>query len=152
MDRILTTTAPSSSRNRLRVLHLEDASADREIVREILETEGVVCDIQPVETREEFVAALEKGGIDLVLSDLALPAFDGLSALALVRAKCPEVPYIFVSGSMGEEAAIETIKSGATDYVLKDRLSRLAPAVRRAVAETKEREKRKRAEEALHKS
>lgn len=133
----------------LRVLHLEDSPHDREMIQAVLENENVSCDVRFVETRRDFLAALETEQFDLILSDHALPAFDGLSALAIVREKSPETPFIFVTGSMGEETAIETIKNGATDYVLKDRLARLVPAIRRAAREAHEREQRQQAEEAL---
>ena len=92
------------------------------------------------------MAALEHGGIDLILSDYTLPAFDGLSALGTVRAAWPDLPVILVSGTLGEERAIDSLKSGATDYVLKEHLSRLAPAVRRAMQEVEERAERRRLE------
>jgi DNA-binding NarL/FixJ family response regulator len=85
----------------------------------------------------------------LILSDYSLPSFNGLSALKIARERCPEVPFIFVSGALGEELAIELLKQGATDYVLKNRLSRLAPAVCRALQEVEERNERRMAEEAL---
>ena len=85
----------------------------------------------------------------VILADYRLPSFDGLSALAIAQEKCPDVPFIFISGTIGEEFAVETLRRGATDYILKDRLSRLAPAVRRALAETEEHSKRQKAEEKL---
>jgi CheY-like chemotaxis protein len=132
---------------KLRILHLEDNGNDAELIREDLADGGIDCDIVRVETREEFVAALERGGFDLILADYLLPLFDGLSALAIRQERCPDLPFVFVSGQIGEERAIESLKSGATDYVLKDRLSRLVPAVNRALAEQQERTRRKEAEE-----
>src|SRR5882672_4501097 len=134
----------------LRFLHLEDDPNDQEIVRETLVAEGLVRDTERVSSRKEFEAALERGGIDLILSDFALPDFDGLSALRIARARAPEIPFILVSGTIGEEAAIESLQAGATDYVLKHRLSRLAPAVRRTLREFREQRMRREAEEALH--
>jgi signal transduction histidine kinase/FixJ family two-component response regulator len=137
---------------RLRVLYLEDEPNDVELVQTTLASDGVVCDILRVDTREVFLAALERGGYDLILSDKSLPAFDGLSALALAREKRPEVPFIFISGTLGEEAAIESLKNGATDYVLKQRLTRLVPVTRRALrnaAERAERQQRERELEAI---
>src|SRR5580692_4627537 len=119
----------------LDILHLEDDPNDATLVRAALETEGIRCEINRVENREDFVTALEHGGIDLILSDYSLPAFDGLSAAKIVRTRWPDLPVILVSGTLGEELAIESFKSGATDYVLKERLARLAPAVRRAMQE-----------------
>jgi DNA-binding NtrC family response regulator len=131
---------------KLRILHLEDSKNDAELVRERLKDDGVVCEITRVETRNDFAAAIERGCFDLILVDYKLPDFDGLSALAICREKCPDIPVLFVSGQIGEDRAIESLKSGATDYVLKDRLSRLAPAVNRALAEVKEKKERKKAE------
>ena len=95
------------------------------------------------------VASIEHGGFDLILADYTLPSFDGLSALKLALEKCPDVPFIFVSGTLGEEVAVEALKIGATDYILKQRLSRIAPSVHRALREAKERGERKRAEALL---
>jgi PAS domain S-box-containing protein len=132
----------------LRILLLEDSARDAELVQELLEAEHFVCEITRVETRAEFLAALEHGGIDLVLADYKLPSFDGLSALKLTLSARPDLPFIFVS-SFGEEIAIEALTSGATDYVLKTKLSRLVPAVQRAMRGARERAERKQAEEAL---
>ncbi|MBI4662832.1 MAG: response regulator [Verrucomicrobia bacterium] len=130
----------------LRILHLEDNPHDRELVQTMLAAEGLVCHIEQVETKEDFRLALEAGSWDLIMSDFTLPGYDGLSALALSAEKRPEVPYLFVSGTMGEEQAVESLKHGATDYVLKHRLDRLVPAVCRALRESEERRQRQRAE------
>src|SRR6476660_8787940 len=130
----------------LHILHLEDDPNDAELIQCALEAEGITCAISRVETRNDFVSALERGGIDLVLSDFALPAFDGLSATNIVHDKWPTTPFILVSGSMDEELAISSFKSGATDCVPKKDLSRLAPAVRRAMREVEERAERQRLE------
>jgi signal transduction histidine kinase len=98
------------------------------------------------------VEQLERHPPDMILSDYALPAFDGYAALAIAKEKVPNIPFIFVTGTMGEEVAIETLKNGATDYVLKTRLARLGPAVQRALRESAERYERQRAEEKLRKS
>jgi PAS domain S-box-containing protein len=135
----------------LRILLLEDSVQDAELIQELLEADDFVCEVTRVETRAEFLAALEHGGIDLILADYKLPSFDGLSALKLALSARPDLPFIFVSG-FGEEIAIEALTSGATDYVLKTRLSRLAPSVHRALREARERAERKRAEEALRRS
>jgi signal transduction histidine kinase len=92
------------------------------------------------------VAALERGETDLVISDYSLPAFDGLAALDIMRAKYPDLPFILVSGTLGEELAIDSLKKGATDYVLKNRISRLVPSVKRAIKEVEERAERRRLE------
>ena len=102
----------------VRILHLEDERNDAELVQATLEADGLACEVARVETRAEFLTAVEQGGFDLILADYSLPAFDGLSALAIAREKRPEAPFLFVSGALGEEVAIETLKSGATDYVL----------------------------------
>ena len=130
----------------LQILHLEDNPHDAALVHSMLKTGGIKCSITCVQNREEFLAALARGDIDLILSDFSLPAFDGLSALGIAQACCPDVPFILVSGTLGEERAIESLKGGATDYVLKERLARLVPAVQRALQEVKERVKRKLAE------
>src|SRR5215813_4138073 len=133
----------------LRILHLEDDRSDAELVQAVLETEGVLSHVTRVETLADFVASLEQGGFDIILADYTLPSFDGLSALKIAHAKCPDVPFIFVSGTLGEEVAIEALKIGATDYLLKERLSRLAPSIRRALREVEGRAERKRVEALL---
>jgi len=136
----------------LLILHLEDDPIDAELVLATLSGEGMECETVVVATREEFSAALERGGFDLILADFALPTFDGMSALSITRERHPDLPFIFVSGRLGEEAAIESLRNGATDYVLKNRLSRLAPAVLRALSEAEERVEHRKAEEALRES
>ena len=133
----------------LRILHLEDNRHDAELVQAALETEGIVSRVTRVETRADFVASLEQGGFDIILADYTLPAFDGLSALKIALARCPNVPFIFVSGTLGEEVAIEALKIGATDYLLKERLARIVPSVHRALREAKERGERQRTERVL---
>jgi len=135
----------------LRILLLEDSIQDAELVEDLLEADHFVCEVTRVQTRAEFLAALEDGGFDLILADYKLPSFDGLSALKLALNARPDLPFIFVSG-FGEEIAIEALTSGATDYVLKTRLSRLVPSVQRALREARERAERKKAEEALRRS
>jgi len=122
----------------LNILHLEDDPNDAELVQSLLETEGIACKIVCVETRTDFIAAVDKGGFDMILADHTIPSFDGTSALLIAREKCPNVPFIFVSGTLGEELAIESLKKGATDYVLKQRMARLVPAVQRAQKEALE--------------
>lgn len=136
----------------LQILHLEDDPVDAELVEATLLREGVACCVRVVATQSDFVAALEQGGIDLVLADYSLPDFNGMVGLSIVRERYPELPFVFVSGRLGEEAAIESLRSGATDYVLKNRLTRLAPAVLRALEEARERSELKKAEESLRES
>jgi len=136
----------------LRILYLEDDPKDAELVEETLATDGIRCRVMRVETKADFITALEKGGIDLILADYTLPSFDGLSALKIAQEGWPQVPLIFVSGTLGEEVAIEALKIGATDYVFKTRLSRIVPSVQRALREAEERIGLSRAEEALRRS
>jgi PAS domain S-box-containing protein len=136
----------------LRILHLEDNPRDAELIHGTLESDGILCQITRVETQADFFTALEQRGWDVILADYSLPSFDGLSALKLAVEKSPDVPFIFVSGALGEELAIEALKTGATDYVFKERLSRIVPSVQRALREAEERTKRKQAEEALRES
>jgi PAS domain S-box-containing protein len=136
-------------KSELRILHLEDNPDDAELIEMLLTGHGIACEIQRVETRDDFIAALDRGEFDLILSDFSLPAFDGLSALELAREKRPQTPFLFVSGTLGEEVAINALKSGATDYVLKQRMTRLGSAVSRAIADAEEREALQRAETAM---
>ncbi|MDD5711202.1 MAG: HD domain-containing protein [Smithellaceae bacterium] len=133
----------------LRILMLEDVKADADLNERELRRLGHAVETLRVDTRQAFIDALEHFSPDVILSDYALPAFDGLSALGIAKETHPHIPFIFVSGVMGEELAIETLKRGATDYVLKQRLSRLVPAVERALNEAEEYAERKRAEDAL---
>lgn len=130
----------------LHILHLEDDLVDAELVQRTLKTGGIHCEITRVQCHDSFVAALEQGGIDLILSDFSLPDFDGFSAAKIVRARWPALPLILVSGTLGEDVAIDSLKNGATDYVLKERLVRLVPAVRRAMQEVKDRDEHQRLE------
>jgi PAS domain S-box-containing protein len=136
----------------LRILSIEDDPKDAELIQDLLETEGIACEVTRVDTQAALLASLDEGGIDVILADYSLPSFDGISALKLAIKACPDVPFIFVSGTLGEEVAIEAIKIGATDYVLKTRLSRLVPSVLRALREATERAERKRTEESLRQS
>ncbi len=136
----------------LRILHLEDSPHDRQLIHGILEIEGFALEITAVENRADFLNAINNHVFDIILSDQSLPTFDGFSALHMVKAKHPDIPFIFVTGSMGEEAAIQSIKDGATDYVLKDRLNRLIPAVERAIREADQSYKTRQAGQALRQS
>lgn len=136
----------------LRILILEDSEPHAELLELLLREGGLTFTAVRADSRAGFQRELEARAPDLILSDYALPAFDGLEALTLAKRRVPDVPFIFVTGTMGEEVAIETLKSGATDYVLKTRLSRLVPAVERALREAEERRQRKRAVEQLRQS
>jgi len=136
----------------LRILHLEDDSTDVDLVRETLAAGGIASDATRVDTQAGFVAAIASGSFDLIFADYTLPSFDGMSALAIVQQRLLNVPFIFVTGTLGEEPAIEALKLGATDYVFKTRLSRLVPSVQRALREAEERNELKRSEDALRAS
>jgi two-component system cell cycle sensor histidine kinase/response regulator CckA len=130
----------------LRILHLEDDPNDAAIIHSTLKNGGIPCTVIRVEDQESFEAALETGEFDLILSDFTLPTFDGMSALESARVRTPHLPLIFISGTLGEERAIDSLRNGATDYVVKERLNRLVPAVRRAMKEVDERIERQRLE------
>jgi PAS domain S-box-containing protein len=136
----------------LRILNLEDNTSDAELNGEMLSARWPECQLVRVESREDFIAALGESGFDLILSDYTMPGFDGREALALAREKRPELPFLFVSGTIGEDAAIEALKNGATDYVLKHRLMRLIPSVDRALRELEEHAECQRAEESMRQS
>jgi len=134
---------------RLRILHLEDDAADSALVQELLEARGVGCELTRVDTAAAFGELLDEGGFDLILADYTLPSFDGLSALRLARERRPETPFIFLSGTLDEEVAIESLKVGATDYVFKNKISRVVFSVQRALREAAERAGRAEAEKVL---
>jgi two-component system cell cycle sensor histidine kinase/response regulator CckA len=136
----------------LHLLILEDDSLDAELEIATLEEAGYTCQWERVETQAEFLACLDTPDYDVILADYNLPAFDGLTALDLYLERDLDLPFIFVSGTMGEETAIESLKAGATDYVLKEHLSRLGPVVKRALHEREDHRKRRRVEEELQKS
>ena len=136
----------------LRILYLEDNPRDAELVQETLATDGIACNVTRVETEADFVASLGERDFDLIFADYTLPSFDGLSALKIAQQNWLHVPFIFVSGTLGEEVAIEALKTGATDYVFKTRLSRIVPSVQRALREAGERSELSHAEEALRRS
>jgi PAS domain S-box-containing protein len=135
--------------DRLSLLLVEDSPLDAELIAAQLEADGLDFELTRVDSAEDFQAALAGRRFDLILSDYSVPGFDGLSALAISHRDHPEVPFLFVSGALGEERAIELLKRGATDYVLKDRLERLAPSIHRALREARERAERQRAEARL---
>ena len=133
----------------LRILHLEDDPDYAQLVRDLLGKEGLEAEIVLVKSQAEFEAALDQTPFDVILADYLLPYYTGLRALALAREKVPQIPFLLVSGTIGEHAAIESLRSGATDYVLKQWPERLVPAVRRAIQEAEERNRRERAETEL---
>jgi DNA-binding NtrC family response regulator len=123
----------------LRILLLEGSVLDGDTILATLAGEDIPCQATRVTTRAEFQAALENNSFDLIVSDCSLPWFDGFAALDIAVEQRPGLPFILVSSTTGEELAIDTVKRGATDYVLKSHLARLGPAVRRAVSEATER-------------
>src|SRR5215475_3454794 len=136
----------------MRILHLEDDSKDAELIQSTLEAEGFSCDVTRIDTEAGFRGLLERGSFDLVLADYTLPGFDGISALKAAKDISPDVPFIFVSGTLGEEVGVEALKLGATDFVAKTRLSRMAPSIRRALREAEDHLGRLRAERTLRES
>jgi two-component system, NarL family, sensor histidine kinase UhpB len=136
----------------IRILMLEDNVADAELVKFALRDGGLNFTVKRVDSKAQYLKELEESAPDIILLDYALPDFDGFTALQMAQEKYPDIPFIFVTGTLGEEVVIEMLKSGATDYVLKTRLSRLVPAVQRAMREAGERGERRRAQERLKKS
>jgi PAS domain S-box-containing protein len=134
---------------KVRLLHLEDNPTDSELVELALQEAGMDWDLVRVESRDAFLAALEEESFHLVVSDYSLPSFNGLEALRVTRKRRPELAFLFFTGTLGEERAVEALKAGATDFVAKERRDRLAPALQRAVKEAEERSARRKAEEAL---
>jgi CheY-like chemotaxis protein len=140
---------PLTAERPIRVLHLEDSARDADIIAHKLEVDGVRCDIVVTNSRASFDAALAREPFDVVLCDYNVPGYDGLTALKRVKQVRPDAPVIIISGSVGEEEAVKCLHTGATDYLLKERLERLAPAVRRAIQEAAEHRGLARAEDAL---
>lgn len=122
----------------IRILILDDMAADLVRINHELRKGGLHFRSKRVETREDFLRELQKNTPDVILSDHGLASFDGFTALAMAKTQCPEVPFIFVTGSLEERKAVETIKSGTTDYVLKDHPADLVPAVQRALHKTED--------------
>jgi two-component sensor histidine kinase len=139
----------SQSSRMLRILLLEDSALDAELVTEALTSAGLATSIERVDTAADFTKAVQDQRWDIILADYRLPAFDGLSALEIVQAHAPGTPFVFVSGALGEEVAVEALKRGATDYVLKESLDRLPGTVLRALGEAHERAEKLQAQNAL---
>ena len=142
-------TASTAGPRAPRVLHLEDDPADHELVASMLLAAGVKVALTRVDTRDEFEQQIEDLGLDLVIADYSLPSFDGLAALQLAAVRRPDLPFIILSGTLGEEVAIKCMRLGATDYVLKDNIRRIVPAVLRALEMAGERQQRALAERRL---
>ena len=122
----------------LSILLIEDSDTDTFLIERELRNRGVSFMLKRVQTKDAFLSAIEETP-DVILSDYRLPSFDSLEGLQICRSKYPDIPYIFVSGTIGDDLAIETLRLGATDYILKDRITRLVPAIHRALKETNER-------------
>jgi PAS domain S-box-containing protein len=136
----------------IRILMLEDNARDAELIESQLEASGIAFAALRVDTRNEFIKSLHSFRPDIILSDFTMPLFDGLTALDIALSQAPHIPFIFISGTIGEEKAIEALKRGATDYVLKDRPTRLVTSMLRALREAEERAERKRVEDELRKN
>ena len=137
---------------RLRILHLEDNIYDAELIKSTLESLKFKFTIKHVKTKEEYIKYLDEEEYDLIFCDYKIPSFNGIEALKIARNKLSEIPVIFISGTIGEERAVELLKSGATDYILKDNTTRLPIAIERALHEVEERNNLREAREALRKS
>lgn len=132
-----------------RILHLEDSDLDAEFVAARLQASGLEYELERAVDRTSFETALANRSFEIILSDYQVPGFQGLEALTMAQSAAPDTPFIFVSGAMGEETAVETLRRGATDYVLKERLGRLVPSIRRALAVAQDRRDKQVAEAAL---
>jgi two-component system cell cycle sensor histidine kinase/response regulator CckA len=130
----------------MKILHIEDCSADAELVRALLSEEWPQCEINVISSRPDLVSHIQKDQYDLILSDFSLGSFTGLDALKIAREKAPGTPFIFLSGTIGEDRAIEAVRAGAQDYVIKDRMKRLITAIHRAIRDCKEIRQRELAE------
>jgi two-component sensor histidine kinase/CheY-like chemotaxis protein len=133
----------------VRILHLEDCDDDADLICDVLNQGVLSCQLTRVETRKTFLEAMDQGDWDIILADYSLPLFDGISALKLAVEKRPDIPFIFVTGALGEERAVEILKNGATDYIPKHRLVRLPLAITRAMHESESAKSRMEAEQKL---
>jgi diguanylate cyclase (GGDEF)-like protein/PAS domain S-box-containing protein len=138
--------AAQGSESVLRVLFVEDVEIDAELSVRELKKAGIFCKVARVDTEADYLRQLDEFSPEIILSDFSMPHFDGLSALAIAQERLPDTPFIFVSGTIGEEVAIESLKRGATDYILKTNLARLGPAVNRALRDVEDRKSRRKTE------
>jgi CheY-like chemotaxis protein len=134
-------------RNQIKVLMIEDVETDAELALRELKRAGIMCAGRRVDTEPDLRSALTACWPDVILSDFSMPHFDGMSGLAISRELCPETPFIFLSGTIGEEYAIRALKNGASDYVLKSNLVRLPPVVERAIQDAQAQAEQKLAEQ-----
>ena len=148
----VTSASVKQKKKKIRILLLEDSLRDAELIHHALRQGGLNFALEHVDNRDAYVEHLERSPPDLILSDYTVPSLEGDAALKWARGHCPDIPFIFVTGTMGEEAAVEVLKQGAIDSVLKHRLSRLVPSVERALREADERSERRRAEDRLRES
>ena len=139
-------TQPKRGPQAVRILHLEDNDLDAALVRKLIMLEWPACQITLVSTRFAYTGELQLRQFDLILADYTLDSFNGMEALALAQQRAPETPFILLSGTVGEDRAIEAIHAGARDYVLKDQIKRLPAAIHRALRENEERDRRQQAE------
>ncbi len=140
------------TKRKLRILHLEDNETDHLLVANVLEADGLKCEFVLAKSKAEFIEALSRGKYDLIISDFSLPSYDGLTALSVAQEASTDTPFVFFSGTIGEEVAVDSLKHGAVDYVIKQRPNRLSAAVRRALRNAEERARLRRAERALQQS
>ena len=136
----------------IQILHLEDNDSDSQLIQLWLKKENISYDYHFADNEDDFRSILTNQKIDIILSDYHLPGYSGSEAMLLAKTHYPLIPFVFVSGTMGEEVAIESLLNGATDYVLKNRLVRLGPAVRRALRESKLQKEYKNAIDTLKRS
>jgi signal transduction histidine kinase len=139
----------ASTDDRIRILIVEDSELDAELISGLLDEDGINAVTRRVDDEPSYLAAIEDFDPDIIISDLSMPTFSGYRALELARTHAAGIPFMFVSGTMGEEAAVEAVRKGATDYVLKHSMARLAASVRRALREAEERKARREAEQSL---
>ena len=136
-------------KEKLRILHVEDSPYDAELVGKSLDKLEFPVSLKLVNNKNDFTAAIEEETFDIILCDFKIPSFNGLEALEIVKKKYPDIPVIFVSGTIGEERAVDLLKSGATDYILKDNTTRLPAAIKRALQEVADKNKLREAERQL---
>ncbi|MFZ5863760.1 MAG: EAL domain-containing protein [Nitrospirota bacterium] len=136
----------------IRVLQLEDDATDAELIHRRLTHEGLYCEFVSVHNKDDFELALVSESFDVILCDFSIPGYDGMEALRTASRAAPDVPVVMVSGVLDEGAAVACVKAGATDYVFKERLQRLGPAVSRVLREAEEHRKRRAAEQAVRES
>ena len=139
--------APAEAGPSCSILHLEDDAGDADLIQATLQQQGIKCRLRQVKDRTEYVAALASPDFDLILADLSLPSFDGWTALDLAQKACPEIPFIFLSGTMSQASAAQSFQRGAADCLSKNDLAHLAPSVLRVIEVLRERSGRRRAEQ-----